>query len=45
MPFVDYTVPARINKYLRDYQRDGIRWLMRWAAGVVWLCLCCWRWW
>lgn len=31
-PFLELVVPASINKYLRSYQRDGIRFLFRCAC-------------
>lgn len=30
--YLNFAVPASINRFLRSYQRDGIRFLMRWAA-------------
>ncbi len=32
-PFLELVVPASINKYLRSYQRDGIRFLFRYGIG------------
>jgi hypothetical protein len=32
-PYLDLAVPARINRYLRPYQRDGIRFLVRCARA------------